>query len=41
MPQLLRPVLEEVMPLPTEEVQKLIARRKKENVQVIINSLRP
>lgn len=41
MPQLLRPVLEEVMPLPTEEVQKLIERRKKENVQVIINSLRP
>lgn len=41
MPQLLRPVLEEVMPLPPEEVQKLIARRKKENVQVIINSLRP
>ncbi len=41
MPQLLRPVLEEVMPLPPEEVQKLIERRKKENVQVIINSLRP
>lgn len=41
LPQLLRPILEEVMPLPPEEVQKLIARRKEENVQLIINSLRP
>ncbi|KAA3142427.1 TetR/AcrR family transcriptional regulator [Alistipes indistinctus] len=41
LPQLLRPILEEVMPLPPEEVQKLIARRKEENVKLIINSLRP
>ena len=41
LPQLLRPILEEVMPLPSEEVQKLIARRKEENVKLIINSLRP
>ncbi|MTL33303.1 TetR family transcriptional regulator, partial [Turicibacter sanguinis] len=35
LPQLLRPILEEVMPLPPEEVQKLIARRKEENVKLI------
>ena len=41
LPQRQRPILEEVMPLPPEEVQKLIARRKEENVKLIINSLRP